>query len=87
MFKTEFVTLLKDKIKKIHNRDLVIRFNDTIEFSCKKEGWGGGKTLKVEVRTGSALIALSLSIHTRLISITSVFFSVSLTVLRLQNAI
>eukprot|EP00041_Stephanoeca_diplocostata_P026295 m.705816 g.705816 ORF g.705816 m.705816 type:complete len:1074 (+) comp22930_c0_seq1:209-3430(+) len=53
LLKTEFVTLLKDKIKKLHNRDLILRFNDTIEFACKKEGWGGGKTLKVEVRTGT----------------------------------
>lgn len=56
VFKSEFVTLLREKVKTLgHGRDLVVQFTNEVKIACKKEGWGGGKTVVVQFSTGSEM--------------------------------
>eukprot|EP00040_Diaphanoeca_grandis_P035564 m.224049 g.224049 ORF g.224049 m.224049 type:complete len:1049 (-) comp33420_c1_seq1:231-3377(-) len=52
--KTEFLTLLKDKMKELGS-DLRITFNNSMTIVCKKEGWGGGKTQVIEFQQGGSV--------------------------------
>jgi len=52
--KTEFLTLLRDKLKEAGS-DLRITFANSITVAGKKEGWGGSKTQVMEFRQGGGL--------------------------------
>lgn len=47
VFKTELISLIKEKFQ-LSGRDIPINFTDSIDFTVKKEGFGGGgkKTIK-----------------------------------------
>ncbi|NP_001118234.1 amoeboid myosin I [Strongylocentrotus purpuratus] len=51
-FKTEFLTVLNKKFQETLQQKLMVNFNDSIEFSVKKEGWGGGGTRTVRFAQG-----------------------------------
>jgi len=42
VFKTELISLIREKVQEISGRDVVIDFNDNLEYTIKKEGFGGG---------------------------------------------
>ena len=52
VFKTEFLTLLSEKIAAAGRGTLRVDFTDSLNFLTKKEGWGGGKTQTVQVQSG-----------------------------------
>eukprot|EP00047_Mylnosiga_fluctuans_P003550 m.229694 g.229694 ORF g.229694 m.229694 type:complete len:1076 (-) comp11945_c0_seq1:83-3310(-) len=54
VFKTEFLTLLSQKYQATVGRALSVTFSDSIDFTLKKEGWGGGGTRTLCFETGSA---------------------------------
>jgi myosin-1 len=56
VFKTELISLLKEKLREC-SRDLPVNFVDSMDFTVKKEGFGGGgkKNLKF-VKDGSVQI-------------------------------
>ncbi|XP_071965798.1 unconventional myosin-Ie-like isoform X2 [Antedon mediterranea] len=58
MFKTEFLTVLDKKSKELLGREMLIKFNDSIDFAVKKEGWGGGgvRSLRFGVGTGEEAV-------------------------------
>lgn len=56
VFKTEFLTLLAQKYQTALGRALKVDFADSINFTLKKEGWGGGGTRTLQFETGSAFL-------------------------------
>ncbi|OXA64664.1 Unconventional myosin-Ie [Folsomia candida] len=57
-FKTEFLTVLSKKYKAVTQQDLPITFSDSMEFTVKKQGWGGGGTRKIRVVVGNSDLAV-----------------------------
>lgn len=57
VFKTEFLTVLSKKYKERTGRELTMRFQDSLDFAVKKEGWGGGGSRQVRFVRGSGDIA------------------------------
>ncbi|XP_078489929.1 unconventional myosin-Ie isoform X1 [Ciona intestinalis] len=53
IFKTEFLHVLSKKYQSKANRKLEINFDCRVEFSVKKEGWGGGGTRHVNFTSGA----------------------------------
>jgi myosin-1 len=54
VFKTEFLTLLDANYKTTTGKDLPINVSDSIQFTVKKSGWGGGATQTLEFKHGTA---------------------------------
>ncbi|XP_078608687.1 unconventional myosin-Ie-like isoform X1 [Branchiostoma floridae x Branchiostoma japonicum] len=53
VFKTEFLMILAEKYEKICARKLTINFSNSIEFTIKKEGWGGGGKRHINFNSGT----------------------------------
>lgn len=51
-FKTEFLTTLSKRYKEKVGKPLDIRFSDSLQFTVKKEGWGGGGHRDVKFMRG-----------------------------------
>jgi myosin I len=54
VFKTEFLTLLDANYKTLTGNTLQIDVSDSIQFTVKKSGWGGGATQTLEFKHGTA---------------------------------
>jgi len=54
VFKTEFVSLLKEKVREA-GRDLNVTFVDSLEFTVKKEGLGGGGKKSIKFTKDSSV--------------------------------
>ncbi|KAK7115759.1 unconventional myosin-Ie-like isoform X2 [Littorina saxatilis] len=57
IFKTEFLTTLSKKFKEKTGKPLPLKFNDSLQFSVKKEGWGGGGHRDVKFAPGQTDVA------------------------------
>ncbi|KAI8478266.1 Unconventional myosin-Ie, partial [Branchiostoma belcheri] len=53
VFKTEFLMILAERFEKICARKLPINFSNSIEFTIKKEGWGGGGKRHINFSSGT----------------------------------
>ncbi|XP_050400125.1 unconventional myosin-Ie isoform X2 [Patella vulgata] len=58
VFKTEFLTVLSRKYKDRTGKTIPLNFSDSLEFSVKKEGWGGGGSRTVKFIRGSGDTAI-----------------------------
>ncbi|PVD20173.1 hypothetical protein C0Q70_20668 [Pomacea canaliculata] len=58
VFKTEFLTALSKRYKEKVGKTLDIRFLDSLQFTVKKEGWGGGGTREVKFVRGQGDVAV-----------------------------
>lgn len=58
IFKTELLTTLSKRFKEKTNRALPLTFCDSLKFTVKKEGWGGGGQREVKFVRGQSDIAV-----------------------------
>jgi myosin-1 len=54
VFKTELVTTLCKRYKHVTGQDLNVHFADNLEFTIKKEGWGGGGLRSIKFLLGAS---------------------------------